>query len=335
MPSAASSHAQGEITVSKLFVTFAALAWLAFHPAAQADEPSQQPDAAGLFTQLDENQDGQLARDEIPDDRKSLFDRLLRIGDKNGDGKLGAEEFAAALAGGRPEDDEPQAPARPQRPADDERPGPGRFFARLDANGDGKIELDEIPEQGRERFEKLIARADKDGDGALSLKEFAKAAPGGEPAKPGKPNKPGKPGKGKKPQAARDPSRLFERLDRNADGKVTVDEVPEERREMLERMIERGDKDGDGAISLEEFKATVERRKPGDAKPKKPQTPARTAGFGPMRPGLFLALDADGDGQLSGSEIEAAPAVLRKLDADGDGALSPHEVMAPGVPKKK
>ncbi len=40
---------------------------------------------------------------------------------------------------------------------------------------------------------------------------------------------------------------------------------------------------------------------------------------------LVLALDADGDGALSCSEVEGASAALLTLDADGDGALSPEE----------
>ncbi|MBI4881851.1 MAG: class I SAM-dependent methyltransferase [Planctomycetes bacterium] len=40
---------------------------------------------------------------------------------------------------------------------------------------------------------------------------------------------------------------------------------------------------------------------------------------------LVLALDADGDGTLSRSEVEGASAALLGLDSDGDGALSPEE----------
>jgi hypothetical protein len=103
--------------VSKSLIALAACTWIAFLPTARADEtPSQTPDAAGLFKQLDANGDGQLVTDEIPDDRKSLFERLLRKGDKNGDGKLAAEEFTAALAGGRG-DERPSGPTATSDPA--------------------------------------------------------------------------------------------------------------------------------------------------------------------------------------------------------------------------
>ena len=40
---------------------------------------------------------------------------------------------------------------------------------------------------------------------------------------------------------------------------------------------------------------------------------------------IFDALDLDGDGVLSGAEIDSAPAVLRTLDANHDGKLSAEE----------
>ncbi|MEX0978051.1 MAG: hypothetical protein WDZ48_04330, partial [Pirellulales bacterium] len=239
--------------MSKPLVTFAAFALLAWPAVAGADEPaSDKPDTAALFGQLDTNKDALLATDEIPEDRKSLFERLLRIGDKNKDGQLDADEFAAALADGRKTADTSSDTPRPDRPDAKGRPEPGKLFERLDANGDGKVVLDEVPEKRREMFQKLIARVDKDGDGAVTREEFAKAPPppGGDAGKPGK-----------RPESGRGPAELFKRMDRNADGKVTADEVPEERRAMVAKMIERGDKDGDQALSLEEFSKVFSQRK--------------------------------------------------------------------------
>ena len=45
------------------------------------------------------------------------------------------------------------------------------LFKRADANKDGKVSLDEVPQERRERFKKLLERADKDGDHALSVEE--------------------------------------------------------------------------------------------------------------------------------------------------------------------
>ena len=277
-----------------------------------------------MFAQLDANKDGQLTADEIPDDKRRLFERLLRIADKNQDGKLNAEEFAAGL---KPRE-RPAPPAPPQGPEGrkpdgpkpDGRPGPEMMFKRLDANGDGKITLDEVPEERRERFKKLIERGDKDGDGALSEQEFIAAMPDPGPG-------PGKPAEGKRPERAR---RFFSRFDKNGDGKVTLDEVPPEQRPMIERLLRRGDKDGDKALSLEEFTDALRQGRPGEARPAEGdgRRPPFPGGRGLPFPSLFSALDTDRDGKLSAAEIAAAPEVIRKLDKNGDGVVTPDEIMA-------
>src|SRR5690606_18240256 len=124
-------------------------------------------------------------------------------------------------------------------------------------------------------------RADKNKDGGLSLDEFT----GGTPATPAKAKK--------RPQAGGDGAQLFQRMDKNGDGKVTADEIPAERRGMVEKMIKRGDKDGDGAISSEEFAAIVKAR----ASRAQAQPPAQRGAAGPA--GLFRSLDADGNQELS------------------------------------
>ncbi len=313
-----------------------------------AADDALSPAPAELFAQLDANGDGQLTADEIPADKQPLFERLVRIADDDGDGRLAPGEFAAGLSGTDAKQAESKKqenakktgkPDKPKRPATAERPAPGRIFERLDANGDGKVVLDEVPEARREGFRQLLTRADKDGDGGLSLQEFAR----GMMAQQASP---------KRPQTERDPAQLFRRMDRNGDGKVTADEIPEERRPMIERMIQAGDKDGDGALTREEFSALAKNR------PNRPQPPAnnptKTAKTNkkPKKPnakktaqkpgqtdavsaGLFRALDSDRDRQLSSDEINAAPAVLRKFDKDGDGSLTVREVSAAAKPNKK
>lgn len=49
----------------------------------------------------------------------------------------------------------------------------------------------------------------------------------------------------------------------------------------------------------------------------------------PVSP-LMSALDADGDGVISGQEIEGAAAALKKLDKNGDGQLSADETRPQG-----
>jgi Ca2+-binding EF-hand superfamily protein len=113
---------------------------------------------------LDADGDGELSTSEIENASKAL----MRL-DKNGDGKLSTEEL-------RPDPSERKS-LRPEggRPGEGGPQMSGEFFARMfdtrDANKDGKLSGDEIPE----RMQGMLARVDKDGDGAISKEEMTKA----------------------------------------------------------------------------------------------------------------------------------------------------------------
>jgi Ca2+-binding EF-hand superfamily protein len=284
------------------------------------DKPTQEADAAALFAQLDTNQDGQLTIDEVPEDKRRLFERLLRLSDKNGDGKLDRDEFSAGIQR------KPQETQADRKPPDgpDGRPGPEKIFQRLDANGDGKITLDEVPEPRKERFKTLIERADKDGDGALSQQEFAAAFQNLRAAFAGQP------GEGRRPDGAVDAQRIFRRIDKNGDGKLTLDEVPEDRRPMFERIFKRAGKTGDQGLTPEEFSAALRGPRP----PFPPGGRRETTGARLPPGGLFMALDTDHDGKLSSAEISAAAEVLKKLDKNGDGAITIDELLPPPPEKR-
>lgn len=309
---------------------------------AEDRSPNAGIDAAALFGQLDINKDGQIAADEIPAERKRLFERLLRQADKNGDGKLSAEEFAAGLKAPGPGGDAPASGEEKRgdgkrAEGDDKEFNPRKMFQRLDANGDGKVTLDEVPEPRREHIKRLIARGDKDGDGALSVQEMVRALR----------EVVGKPGGG--PEGAGRAKQLFARFDKNGDGKLSSDEAPEDRKKFIEVLLARGDKDNDKLLSLEEFVAVLSEGRPKDGRPgdkrpdekqpegKRPENtppgrPASRPGFGgkPPFPSLFGVLDTDHDGSLSSAEIGAATETLRKLDKDGDGNVTFAEIVAAG-----
>ena len=305
-----------------LFSPFAALLLVSL--AVADDQPAAGgADASATFAQLDANKDGQLTADEISEDKKRLFERLVRTSDKNSDGKLSLEEFTAGLQPkpGRTE-------AAPLDGADGGR-RPEKLFARLDANGDGKVTADEVPEPLREMFKRVLARGDKNGDGTLTKDEFLQAGPpDGAPA--GKPARPDLAANKKGPEGRPNPMQLFRRMDKNGDGKLTPEEVPEERRQMIRRLMQRADKDGDKSLTLEEFSAGLADARPGNGNPPGKAAKQLPAGGAPGFPpaGLFRALDTDHDGELSSAEISAAAEVIRKLDKNADGKVTVEELMA-------
>jgi hypothetical protein len=72
------------------------------------------------------------------------------------------------------------------------------------------------------------------------------------------------------------PDVMFQRLDKNQDGKITADEVPEAAPEFLKEFLKRSDKDQDKAVTKDEIKATFPPFQPG----------ARPGAAGGPRPGM-------------------------------------------------
>jgi hypothetical protein len=75
--------------------------------------------------------------------------------------------------------------------------------------------------------------------------------------------------------------------------------------QMRDRIFARADKDGDGGLSLDEFKAMAKRppREAGSAAPAA-GVAAGQAGRTDRAAAAFSALDTNGDGKLSGAELE-------------------------------
>lgn len=138
-----------------------------------ATTPAAEPDAAGLFAKLDANSDGKLAAEEVGNEHRLLFKRLVRTGDEDDDGQLTATEFAAALL-----------PVRAEKPTVEKQgsrlPGADALvvvLAKMDANEDQQLDADEIPADFRRAFEQMLTAADGDKNGRLDRREIAQGSP--------------------------------------------------------------------------------------------------------------------------------------------------------------
>lgn len=109
-----------------------------------------------------------------------------------------------------------------------------QMFGRFDTNGDGTITREEFDTPREARF----AAADSDGDGKLSAEEMLARAQ--ERAK------------------ARIDAMIATR-DTDGDGMLSPDEMPQPRAERRARMFERLDADGDGSVTMAEAEAAMQR----------------------------------------------------------------------------
>jgi Ca2+-binding EF-hand superfamily protein len=220
--------------------------------------------------------------------------RMLEHLDTDGDGLISLEEFT----------------------------NPPDWFARLDANEDGSVTRDEMEQARLERQEEMAARAaerfkeadtdqngylsleefpgpdrafhrlDADGDGQLSPEEMAAGRPGarGRHMERGR-RGPGF-GGGFGPADGQDREAVFQKLDENGDGFLSVEELAAAREKMRERRGER---------------------------------PRR---FNPEE--RFKELDVNADGVLSAEEFARGSARFERLDADNDGVVTLEEFMQGG-----
>jgi hypothetical protein len=174
------------------------------------------------------------------------------------------------------------------------------------------------------------------------------APPGGSPA-PGGAASGGPGGGGPGPNVDAMAETFFQRLDKNGDGLLNYDEMPEE----LKAERDKWDENKDGFIDLKEFKAYLQARVQqwqaqraqagGDGlagfvaapapveEEDAPKAVAYRAGkLPPNMPAWFTQLDTDHDGQIGLYEWKAGGRPIEefeRMDLNNDGFLTPHEVM--------
>ena len=316
-----------------------------------AQETDRASKPADLFGKLDRNNDGVLVTDEIPEAQAEAFSRLLRGRDRNKDGKLTRDEFRAA------DNDRPAADSdrrrggdrrregdrrrQGDRSPDDARPGsdrrevdPAEVFKRFDRNNDGLLSADEFPEPARERIARYLNQTGKKG---LNTQDFAKfyqsrRRGGVDSDKPRNENSDRRP-RGNEDEARRE--QFFNNLDRNNDGRLTEEELPESSRRLFQFLARRLQKKPGESISKREFLESLLTRRPETAgnnsqpRPGQPRgerpRPEGPRGNRPM-PAFLRVWDRNRDGRISREELVQAAERFGDLDTNRDGQLDLREL---------
>jgi hypothetical protein len=121
---------------------------------------------------------------------------------------------------------------------------------------------------------------------------------------------------------------IFTRLDTNADGRLTAQEITTEDRRLFDRLLRRADANRDQALTRDEFLAGLANTQP--QKPIEEKQPAELPGADAIR-WLLLSMDSNRDASITEAEVPAnlKPAfqtLLGPIDRDQDGQLVRQEL---------
>lgn len=131
---------------------------------AQSEDEGQSRRGRGFdIMRFDENKDGKVSKEEVPERMRSFFDRM----DPNNDGSIDQSEIdgmRSRFGGGR----ERRGSDRGGRSRDRGGRSGGFDVMRFDENKDGKVTKEEVPE----RLRSFFSRMDPNGDGVIDAKEI-------------------------------------------------------------------------------------------------------------------------------------------------------------------
>ncbi len=314
-------------------------------------------DAAKRFQRFDTNRDNVLSSADIQASEARFFDRILRLGDQDGDGQVTLEEFTVLTSkmdpvtpkSVEPTDPKPRREAvRPEGEAAETRMRLfDEAFNRFDRDGDGKISRDEAP-RGAPRLQELFDRLETE---SISKEQFRNVMesvaqegfrrmnrpeggpPMGPPRERMRPNPDGEPGD--RPRPERPQPLIFRLLDKDGNGRLSKEELANAQKVLMEF-----DRNQDGELDPSELpgpppfgmerppmdggfgpgpgRPPEDRPRPG--RPEEGQEVMRRGG--PDRPGqgapLFARHDANKDGVLTEDEVAGTPAQERFHKMDAD-----------------
>jgi len=207
-----------------------------------------------------------------------------------------------------------QGPGGPSGPGGPGGPPPRIVLQALDTDHDGQLSLAEIAAASAG-----LLSLDVNHDGQLTSLEYL-------------PNQ-----ADPKANNAEEMAQRLMAFDKNSDGVLTKDEVPE----RMAGIFARADKNGDGKITADELKSTAAKTAGPNGRVE------RGANVTRMDP-ILSALDADHDGKISKDEFAARSGMMRgtapggggagsgfegsrmfaRLDSNNDGYLDPAEINA-------
>jgi Ca2+-binding EF-hand superfamily protein len=255
--------------------------------AAESQPSAKATDPGVLFDRLDTDHKGVLSASQIPADKRSLFERLLRLAGKPADGELTRDEFVAQLksiteppasvpssaSGASNAADNSSSPKKsaesnsknPQANSGRPQFDPDRLFDRWDKNHTGKLTVTDVPQRGQKLFERLLRISNKPADGSLTKPQFVKAANevfakrfGQSASTNGQssttPNR-----TAAAPGQAFDVDTLVTRLmqrSSRSDGQLTKSDLPD----RLQNRFDKIDTNHDGFVSEAELRAFLEKR---------------------------------------------------------------------------